>query len=277
MRNDGHEVSDAADDGQAPIQAIVNAADAIEYISKTTQGVGVRELARALRLTRGTANRVLQSLHSCGLLRRGEGHGRYLLGPKILELAAGHQRSFSIGEIARPHMNTLSKETGETVFLGIPNRDHVTIVDRIDSSQPLRMAADLGVREPFYCTALGKIMMSDMPVETYRPMLEGRTFEKFTVNTLLNTDEIVTSIQEAGRRGWALDDEEFYEGVRCVAAAVRDHEGLVVAAVSLSGPKFRLADGKLPDTAQRVTAAAAAISRDLGYVPRALHKTPARG
>lgn len=276
MRKDGDQETDSDGGGPAPIRAIVNAADAIEYISKSTQGVGVRELARALRLTRGTADRVLHSLHGCDLLRRDEEHGRYLLGAKILELAAGHQRSFSIGEVARPHMNELSKEMGETVFLGLLDRDQVTVVDRIDSSQPLRMVADLGVREPFYCTALGKIMMSDMPIEAARTKLEGCSFERHTARTLLNLDDVVASIQEAARRGWALDDEEFHEGVRCVAAAVRDHEGLIVAAVSLSGPKFRLEDEKLADTAIRVTAAAAAISRDLGYKPRVLRDTPGR-
>lgn len=262
--------------GQAPIQAIVNAVDAIDYISKSNQGVGVRELARELRMTRGTANRVLYSLHSCGLLRRDEEHGRYLLGAKILELASGHQRSLSIGQVARRHMSALSQEIGETVFLGILDHDHVTIVDRIDSKQPLRMASELGLREPFYCTALGKIMMADLPEADCLQMLKGRTFERYTAKTLMNAEEIVASIRKAGQRGWALDDEEFFEGVRCIAAAVRDHEGVVIAAVSLSGPKFRLDTEKIPELAKRVAAAAAAISRDLGYVPKVLHETQAR-
>lgn len=254
--------------GSSPIQAIINAADTIDYIAKSNQGVGVRELARALRLTRGTASRVLYSLYCCGLLRRDENQSRYVLGPKILELASGHLRSLSIGEVARRHMVELSLDSGETAFLGILDRDHVTIVDRIDSTQPLRMASELGVREPAYCTALGKIMMADLSDEACRELLEAQRFEPYTAKTLISKDDILAQLDEARERGWALDDEEFFEGVRCIAAAIRDHDGRVVAAVSVGGPLFRLHDDKLHAIAQRVRAAAAAISRDLGYTPK---------
>lgn len=254
--------------GSSPIQAIVNAVDTIDYIAKSNRGVGVRELARALRLTRGTASRVLYSLNFCGLLRRDENQSRYVLGSKILELASGHLRSLSIGEVARRHMVALSLDSGETVFLGILDRDHVTIIDRIDSTQPLRMASELGVREPAYCTALGKILMADLSDEACREVLEGQQFEPHTAKTLTSRDEVLARIAEAREKGWALDDEEFFEGVRCIAAAIRDHDGRVVAAVSVGGPLFRLRDDKLQAVAQRVRAAAAAISRDLGYAPR---------
>lgn len=254
--------------GSSPIQAIVNAVDTIDYIAKSNQGVGVRELARALRLTRGTASRVLYSLYCCGLLRRDENQSRYVLGPKILELASGHLRSLSIGEVAHRHMAELSLDSDETVFLGILDRDHVTIVDRIDSTQPLRMASELGVREPAYCTALGKILMADLSNEACRRLLEGQQLEPHTAKTLRSIDAVLACIDEARERGWALDDEEFFEGVRCIAAAIRDHDGRVVAAVSVGGPRFRLHDDKLQAMAQRVRAAAAAISRDLGYAPK---------
>lgn len=258
--------------GSSPIQAIVNAVDTIDYVAKSNQGVGVRELARALRLTRGTASRVLYSLHFCGLLRRDENQSRYVLGSKILELASGHLRSLSIGEVARRHMADLSLESGETVFLGILDRDHVTIVDRIDSTQPLRMASELGVREPAYCTALGKILMADLSDEACRRLLEGQQFEPHTAKTLRSKDEVLARIDEARERGWALDDEEFFEGVRCIAAAIRDHDGRVVAAVSVAGPRFRLHDDRLQTMARRVRAAAAAISRDLGYAPKMMRE-----
>ncbi len=254
--------------GSSTIQAIVNAVDTIDYIAKSNQGVGVRELARALRLTRGTASRVLYSLCFCGLLRRDENQNRYILGLKILELASGHLRSLSIGEVARRHMVDLSLDSGETAFLGILDRDHVTIVDRIDSTQPLRMASELGVREPAHCTALGKIMMADLPDEACRRLLEGQEFEPHTSKTLRSKDEVLACIDEARERGWALDDEEFFEGVRCIAAAIRDHDGRVAAAVAVAGPRFRLRDDRLEAMAQRVRAAAAAISRDLGYTPK---------
>src|SRR5690606_34569372 len=88
----------------APIQAIINGADALAFISRSNQGVGVRELARSLRLARGTAARVLHSLHVCDLLRRDDVTGRYHLGAKFLELASEHRRRLSLNETARVHM-----------------------------------------------------------------------------------------------------------------------------------------------------------------------------
>lgn len=263
-----------AEDGQAPIRAIVNAADTIDYIARSNQGVGVRELARALRMTRGTASRVLSSLYHCGFLRQDE-NARYLLGPKILELASAHRRSISIGEVARRHMTQLSDDSGETVFLGLLAESDVIIVDRIDSSQPLRMASDLGVREPAYCTALGKILLAGQPRQTREELSKSWTFEAHTANTVRSREELLAMIAEAGERGWALDDGEYVEGVRCIAAAIKDHEGRAVAAVSLAGPYFRLLDDTLPAMAERVKAAAAGISRDLGYRPRMMRETNA--
>ncbi len=251
-----------------PIQAIVNAAGAIDYVAKSTQGVGVRELMRALRLSRGTASRVLHSLHHCGLLRRDEETGRYVLGAKVLELAAGHRRSLSIGEIARRHMAKLSKETAETVFLGVLDQGHVVIVERIDSTQPLRMASELGVREPAYCTALGKILLAGQSGESCAKLLDQETLEAHTPKTLRSAQEVMAQIEDARARGWALDDEEHIVGVRCVAAAAHDHDGRVVAAVSVAGPRFRVRDEDLPVIAQRVRAAAASIAHDLGYAPK---------
>ncbi len=256
--------------GQPPILAIVNAVDTIDFISRSNRGVGVRELARELRLTRGTAERVLNSLLHCAMLRQDRDTGRYFVGQRILEFASQHQRSLSLGEIARQHMNGLARATGEAIFLGVLDRDHVTIVDRVDSPQPLRFAASLGMREPVYCTALGKIMMAHLPQEVCAALLEGQNFVRYTSNTLTSKKQILEAVALSRKRGWAIDDEEFHEGGRCVAAAVFDHEGQVAAAISLSGPVLRINDQQLPDIAKRVMAAAAATSRDLGHSPRAL-------
>jgi len=252
----------------APIQAIINGTDALTYIASSNQGVGVRELARALRLARGTAARVLHSLHVGGLLRRDDVTGRYHLGAKFLELAAEHRRRLSLNETARVHMAALCERFRETVFLGVLDGAEVVILDRVDAPQALRMTGELGTRESVYLTGLGKIMLSALP----HSELAG-AFEAYPEGGVANGPsraQLVEDVALAGRRGWSLDDGEQVEGVRCVAAAIMDHERRVVAAISVSGPAFRLPDEQLPEVARHVMAAAAAISRDLGYVPVAV-------
>ena len=252
----------------APIQAIINAGDALTYISRSNQGVGVRELSRSLRLARGTAARVLHSLLVCGLLRRDDATGRYHLGSKFLELASEHRRRLSLNETARVHMASLAERFRETVFLGVLDGTEVVILDRVDAPWPLRMTGELGTRESVFLTGLGKIMLSALPPGELDALLEAAP--ETGMPPAPSRAKFAQDVALAGRRGWSLDDGEQVEGVRCVAAAIMDHERRVIAAISVTGPAFRLPDDQLPEVARHVMAAAAAISRDLGYVPVAV-------
>lgn len=258
------------EDEVVPVQAILNASEALAYIARSGQGVGVRELARELRLARGTAARILQSLHLCGLLRREDETSRFHLGSKFLELAAEHRRCLSINETARPYMTALSETLRETAFLGVLDGTNVVIVDRVDGPQALRMTGQLGCRESAFHTALGKIMLSALPRSEREALIDACPLTSPSGKPSFSRKSLLAEVEEAGRRGWSLDDGDQTEGVRCVAAAVIDQERRVVAAVSISGPAFRLPDSGIEEIARHVTAAAASISRDLGYVPVAV-------
>lgn len=261
----------------APVQAILNAADTLSYIAGSNAGVGVRELSRELRLARGTAARVLHSLHACGFLRRDDETGRFRLGSRFLELAAEHRRCLSLNETARPHMTALSRLLRETVFLGVLDRAQVVIIDRVDGDQPLRMTGELGVHESAFHTALGRVMLAGLSHPERVAIMAGCPPAGPTGKPTGAPEALSALIDAAGRRGWALDDGEQVEGVRCVAAPIRDEERRVVAAVSVSGPAFRLPDARIEETARHVMAAAAAISRDLGFAPAPVGLSRGRG
>jgi DNA-binding IclR family transcriptional regulator len=257
---------DYDNEGAPPVQAILYAADAISYIAGSNQGVGVRELARELRLTRGTSLRVLQGLFVSGLLRRDD-NSLYHLGAKLVSIAAEHRRCISLIETSRRHMVGLSKVLRETVFLGVLDTTKVVIVDRVDGPLALRMTPELGVRESAFATALGRIMLSALPQHEREAILDRYTIESVTGIPAPTRLQLVDLINEAGQRGWALDDGDQVEGVRCVAAAVMDHNRQVIAAVSASAHAFRMPDDSLDEVARHVAATAASISRDLGLVP----------
>lgn len=254
----------------APIQAILNAADVLTYVSKTNHGSGVREMARALRLTRGTAARVLHSLYVCELLRRDDDTGRYHLGGKFLELAAEHRRRLSLNEVARRHMTSLCDHLRETVYLAVLDSANIVIVDRVDGPQALRMTAELGILQPAFSTSLGKMMLAMMPDAELERMLNVNPILPRPHKPPKTPAELLSDLQLARSRGWALDDCEEVEGVRCIAAPIRDQDRRVIAAISLSGPSFRFPDAKLDTMSRHVVAAATAISRDLGCAPEAM-------
>lgn len=251
----------------APIRAILNAMDALEFIAQSRQGVGVRELARALRLTPATASRVLASLQAGEMLDQDPHTQRYDLGPRALRIAADHSRSLSLHGVAEPSLRDLVAETGETVFLGVLAGGEVVVINRIDSPQPLRMAGELGTREPAYCTALGKVLLAGTPECERDGLIAGLDMQPDAGNRVGTRKGLTRALEMTAGRGWALDDEEHFAGVRCVAAGIVDVEGRTVAAISVSGPAVRMTDDKIEATVPTLRAAAAAISRRLGHRP----------
>jgi len=248
-------------DDQEPARAIVNAIDTVTYVAGSKEGVGVRELAVALRLSRGTAQRVLLSLMHCGVLRRDDKTMRYRLGPRLIEIAAAHRQSLNLGNLALPHMKRVVEETNETVFLGVLDGSDIVIIDRVDSPEALRMSAELGVREPIDRTSLGKIILAHFS--------EAR-FNQIPFKEDIDVEALRTELDIARRRGWALDNEDFHDGVRCIGAAIFDVDGAVAGAISVSGPRVRVTDDRLESLGKAVNAAAANISRELGFSPRSV-------
>ncbi len=248
-------------DNHEPARAIVNAIDTVTYVAGSKEGVGVRELAAALRLTRGTAHRVLLSLMHCGVLRRDGESMRYRLGPRLIEIAAAHRQSLNLGSLALPYMKRLVEETNETVFLGVLDGSDIVIIDRVDSPEPLRMSAELGVREPIDRTSIGKIILAHF---------SASRFDQIPFQADIDIEVLRNELDIARRRGWALDNEDFHDGVRCIGAAIFDVDGVVAGAVSVSGPRVRVTDDRLESLGEAVKATAANISRELGFSPRSV-------
>ncbi|WP_127597249.1 IclR family transcriptional regulator [Nitratireductor alexandrii] len=251
----------------APIRAILNAMDALEFIAQSRQGVGVRELARILRLTPATASRVVASLQASDMLDQDPDTARYHLGPRALKIAADHSRSINLHGVAESYLRDLVDATGETIFLGVLDGAEVVVINRIDSPQPLRMAGELGTREPAHCTALGKIMLASKPTHERADLVAHLALEPGAGNRVMTREALEAVLEETAGRGWALDDEEHFEGVRCVAAGIVNSEGRTIAAISVSGPAVRMTDAKIAATVPTLRAMAAAISRRLGYRP----------
>lgn len=257
---------DTARAGETAPSAVRKTLRVLERVAGTTTPLGVRELARELGYGKSTTSRILLALEGEGYIKYNTETSGYVLGTKVLHLASRHYRNLEIHRLARPHMLEALADTGETIFLGVLDGWDVVVLDRVDSPKPLRMVAELGTREPAYCTAFGKVLLAFSIDWRQRDAFKGLRFRSYTQNTITSAARLREALARVRDRGYAVDDQEHLDGVRCVACPVRNHEGKVIAAVSVSGPSFRLTDDRIENVKAAVQRMAAGISSALGSV-----------
>ncbi|EYT56590.1 IclR family transcriptional regulator [Leucobacter sp. UCD-THU] len=179
------------------------------------------------------------------------------LGQKALELS-------EIRGIARPHLEHLHDLTRDTIHLGTIDDDAVVYLDKIDGLAAVRMRSRIGKRAPIYATGLGKAISAFMPRDELKELLAHTQFEQFTETTLSDLDAFLLDADENRERGWVVDDAEHEAMVHCIAAPIRQADG-VVSAISIASPVTPL--DELIAYAPQMLAAAEAITRDLGGEP----------
>ena len=223
------------------------------------------ELVEASGVPRATVVRLLEVLLEAGVLRT-DASGRYDLGPRLAVWGQRFLDRLDIRDLAADLMADLSARTRETCFLGVRQGGRVLYVAKVDSPQAVRPAAVVGAVNPLHSTGIGKALLAHADAETVRRYLEGPLVRR-TPNTITDPEALAAELAATRDRGYAIDEIENEEGVRCVAAPIRDHSGEVVAAMSVSAPAYRFASDDLPDVAELVVAAAATLSARLGHHP----------
>jgi IclR family KDG regulon transcriptional repressor len=251
------------------IQTVSHALRLLEEF-RTEDELGVTELSRRLNLHKNNVFRLLATLEQRGYIEQSSANERYRLGSKCLELGETFCRSHSLLDQARPILRALAQEIGETVHLAQMTAFEVVHVDAQVYQQPILTPSRVGQRLPVHCTALGKVLLgstSECCREVYdHKVVAGRKLPPRTRATIVDPIKFFEQVRTAAGQGFALDLEECEEGLCCAAAPVYDRTGLAVAALSASGPSFRLGPDELISAiVPKVVAAAERLSRDLGY------------
>jgi DNA-binding IclR family transcriptional regulator len=228
------------------------------------EGLTLTELAHRLGMHRTTLFRFLVTLRARGYVERDVDSDRYRLGIGVLTLAASLLNNLDIRRVARPVLLSLRNSSQELVHLAVLKDDGVVTVDRFEGQRSLSLQTEVGARRPVYCTASGKAMMAHLPDDRVDAILSGG-MPAITPRTIITPDAMRQHLEEVRRLGYAVDDEERTEGVRCVAAAVFGHDGEVVAAISLAAPTIRFPWERVSTLGEEVALAAATISRQLGF------------
>lgn len=227
-------------------------------------GLTLTELGRVLGMHRSTLFRFLATLRARGYVERDPTTDRYRLGVGALTLASSYLSGLDLRQIARPHLQDLCDRTQELVHLTTLDRGEVVTIDRIEGKQPVSLQTDIGARRPAYCTASGKVFLAYVS-QAEADQILARGMTRHTPTTITSPDELQGHLSEIRRRGYAVDDEERIDGVRCVAAPVFDLEGHLAGALSVAAPAMRTTVERMHQMGEETRAAAAAVSARLGF------------
>lgn len=224
----------------------------------------VSEVGKHLSIQRSAAHRFLATLRDLGYVDKNEDN-RYQLTFRILEMGEKVAGRFEIKQIAHRFMQELAKEFKETVNLGYLDGREILHLDKIDSSEILRIDAPLWSKTPAYCTALGKAILAHLPKRELTDYLSGIRLRLHGPNTIVSKKKLREELQITLERGYAVDDEELAHGLRCVAAPVFNHTGRVQYAVSISSPVMRLPVEEIEKMQKKIREVCEQLSIHLGY------------
>jgi DNA-binding IclR family transcriptional regulator len=229
-----------------------------------TQKMGITELARKLGLGKGSIYRLLATLVRRGYVEKDAYSDRYQLTYRLLALGSRVADRFGLREMAQPVMERMGSETGETVNLGVLDGFRTVSVCLVQSPQPLSIHMRIGGVSA-HASATGKILLASLSSVELANRLAGRRLERLTPRTIKSRPALMAELARVRAQGFAIDDEESSIGLRCAGAPVYNHQGMMVAALSLVAPAHRLTAARLPAAIATVREAAQEISGRLGY------------
>lgn len=248
------------------VKSIERAFLLLELLGAGDESLGITELAQRSELPVGTVHRLLKTLNQLGYVEQDLESRKYALGIRVLHLRGMVARRMQLGEQAMPLMKSLMRKVNETVHLAVLSEGEIVYIDRIEGFQTVNMYTQIGKRAPVHCTALGKAMIAYLPESSLEHIVDKHGLPAKTPKTLTTLQHLKRELATVRRQGYAVDDEEVEENVRCLAAPIRDYDGRVVAAISVSGPKLRMRPDRDAELSQTVCWAANQISVGLGYL-----------
>jgi len=245
--------------------AIQSVSRAIQIIRcfENSEELGVTEISKIVGLHKSTAFGLISTLEINKLLEKNNSTGKYRLGLELFRL--GTKVNSTLRHIAMPYLEKLVKMYQETVNLVVRDNLSVIYLEKVESTRSMHISTSVGGRLPLHCTAVGKTIMAHLPYEELQSILNKAEFTKYTNNTLCNPESILESLEKARKNGYAEDNEELEIGLICIAAPIFNHFNSPAAAISLSGPAFRMNKDFRKEAGAALIKFTREISEKMGY------------
>ena len=248
-----------------PIKVLNKSLSILEILLKQGSAMNMTEISEKLELYPSTIHRILDTLKHWGYVEQNPHTQKYQLGLKVLELGMAKLHQMDLVREATPCLKELVDQCNETVHLGVLEEGEVLYLAKEESSQTIRMCSYAGKRAPLHCTALGKVLLAYLTEEQRKKILSEKELLHFTEKTITDKKELERELNKIKKQDFALDREENEKDVRCIAAPIKNYQGKVIAAISISGPVYRMDINKQNHLQEVLIRISKKVSKRLGY------------
>lgn len=250
-----------------PIEAIDRALQLLLLFYEEKRELGISEIAAILGMHKSTAYRTLATLQQRGFVEKNPSNQKYWLGIKTFTLGMVYSSKMELRTLARPFLEKLAERFSEAVHLAVldlsqDGEPRVVVIDKIETRQIL--STRIGFDFYVHSSGVGKVLMAYSTPDKVARLVKNQRLRRFTKNTITDVARFNEELAAIRENGYAIDREEMEIGLTCVAVPIRNHEGEVVAAVSLSGPTTRITEDRHPEIIEQVKEVAMAITERLG-------------
>ena len=252
-------INDSESKFKYPIHSVENTFSLLEVLADNGLELGIAELCKKISLPKGTVHRLLGTLKNLGYIEQNPQNRKYRLTIKIFNLGAAVTDRVGLVQII-PHMKKLSLKFNETVNLAILDRDEITYLYSVGSDNTLKLDLRIGSNQPAYCAAVGKVLLAYLSEQELDGYLQRVKLKSYTPYTITSKEYLKKDLKLIRERGYSFVNEEYMQGVSCVAVPLKDQQGKVCAGLSFSVPTVRMDKEKLPQlidslisTAKKIT------------------------
>lgn len=246
------------------VQSVDRAISILKCFNERKRELKLSEISDELCLNKSTVHGIINTLKLHGLIQQDEKTQKYKLGLYLIGLGELVVSSIDVRSIGYPIIEEICQILEETVHVGVLDCTDVVYIDKKECDNSVRISTKIGSRNPAYCTADGKVMISYLELKK-QMLIVPDNIPKFTRNTITDKLELIEELGRIKERGYAIDNEEYETGLVCVAAPVFDHSGFVKYAISVTGPTIRMTEEKITESIKVLKDAAHKISFKIGY------------
>ncbi|AIJ24585.1 IclR family transcriptional regulator [Amycolatopsis methanolica] len=259
MRNNERSTNGSA----SQVQSVDRAIAILDILARRGEA-GVTEIAQELDVHKSTAFRLVGALEAWQLVEQVSERGKYRLGFGIVRLAGATTARLDLSRESRAVCERLAAELDETVNVAVVDQDQATNIMQVYGSAAVTARNWIGQRTPLHATSSGKVLLAWAGDDDREAALAE--LPAFTPNTRTDRGKLAEELEQVRERGWACTVEELEVGLNAVAAPIRAANGDVIAALSVSGPAYRMEPSSYPDIAEKIVAGAEEISFRVGYL-----------
>jgi IclR family acetate operon transcriptional repressor len=245
------------------VQALDRGLALLDIIAQA-DGLSLTSIAQRAGVAPSTAHRILTTLKAAGFVQCDETRGCYLIGVKAFKIGSAFLRNRKLVDVGRGVMRELMTAGGETANIGIEIDGNVVFISQLESHHAIRAFHRPGARGPMHASSLGKAILAWLPQSDVTKILHRVGLPKLTDRTIVDPQALLADLALTRERGWAVDDQEKADGMRCAGAPVFNEHSEVIGALSVSGPTVRMTNERLGELGPLVKRAAAELTDRVG-------------